>query len=48
MPIDAGLCSYGDIYTLSIDDFANMNEILMVRSENEKRARAVEERKRKK
>ena len=37
-PIDAGLCLYGDIKSLDIDDFANMNEILAVRQENQRRS----------
>ena len=36
-PVSAGLCQYGDIYRLSLDDFLNMNEILLVKSENERR-----------
>ena len=37
-PVDAGLCSYPDIYRLSMEDFCNMNEILAVKYENQRRA----------
>ena len=37
-PIVNGLCKYGSIYTLSLEDFFDMNEILMVKFENERRA----------
>ena len=39
-----GLCDYKDIYTLSLEDFMNMNEILMVKNENERRAHKAAER----
>ena len=45
--ISAGLCDYKDIYTLSFEDFMNMNEILMVKNENERRAYKASERKNK-
>jgi hypothetical protein len=37
-PISAGLCAYGEVYLLSLEDFYNMIEILQVRSENERRS----------
>ncbi len=46
-PIDAGLCMYGDVYKLTLSDFANMNEILAVRVENQARAHKAAERNRK-
>jgi hypothetical protein len=45
--ISAGLCDYKDIYHLSLEDFMNMNEILMVKNENERRAHRAAERKHK-
>lgn len=43
--ISAGMCNYKDIYVLSLEDFINMNEILMVNNENERRAHRAAERK---
>lgn len=43
--ISSGMCDYKDIYTLSLEDFMNMNEILMVKNENERRAYKASERK---
>jgi len=47
MPIDAGLCTFSDMYKLNIDDFADMNEILTVRYENKKKAHKSAEAKQK-
>ena len=47
-PISEGLCAYKDIYELSLEDFINMNEIVMVKHENERRARKAAEKKSKK
>ncbi len=48
IPIDAGLCNFGDVHKLDIDDFADMNEILMIRAENNRRAEVAAKAKRKK
>ena len=37
-PISNGLCTYSDIYKLSLIDFYNMNEILAVKFANEELA----------
>ena len=45
--ISAGLCDYKDVYTLTLEDFLNMNEILTVKNENERRAYKAAERRNK-
>ncbi|MEE9451372.1 MAG: hypothetical protein V3V61_01285 [Gammaproteobacteria bacterium] len=40
VPIVEGLCSYKDIYTLTIDDFLAMNEIVSIKRYNEEQASA--------
>lgn len=47
-PIMAGLCTYKDIYELSLEDFYNMNEILQVKHENEYRSHQAIEKETKK
>ena len=44
-PISFGLCHYGAVHALSLEDFYNMNEILSVKFENERRAQKAAERK---
>ena len=44
-PIEFGLCSYKDIYELELFDFICMNELLMVKWENERRANRAAEKK---
>ena len=44
--IDAGLCSYRDCRdTLSLDEVCDLNEVLVARVENERRADEAAERK---
>ena len=35
VPILEGLCTYGDVYKLSLDDFVIMNEIVDVKHHND-------------
>jgi hypothetical protein len=37
------MCDYKDIYTLSLEDFFDMNEILSVMNENDRRANRAQE-----
>lgn len=37
VPVQAGLCKFEDIYRLPLDAFLDMNEILIVKAENERR-----------
>ena len=37
-PVMSGMCSFKDIHILALDDFSDMNELMMVRCENETRA----------
>ena len=54
MPVDAGLCQWDRLYArrpdgqpvLDLADIVDLNEILLVRSENERRALDAAERKR--
>jgi len=48
IPILAGLARYSDIYELTFEDFIVMNEILIVKYENEHRAQKHAERSAKK
>jgi hypothetical protein len=38
IPIMHGLARYSDLYSLTLLDFMRMNEILLVKNENESRA----------
>lgn len=42
-PILGGLCTYSELLTMSIDEVADLNELLVVRAENERRAAAYEQ-----
>lgn len=42
-PILGGLCTYSELLTMSIDEVADLNELLVVRAENERRAAAYAE-----
>ena len=37
-PITHGMCQYRDIYELGLEDFFDMNELLQVKFENERRS----------
>ena len=46
VPIGAGLCTYTEARDmLSLDEIADLNEVLLVRTENERRAHDAAERK---
>ena len=46
-PVLENLCTYKDIYALSLDDFVRMNEIVAIKHYNSEKARAYYESKNK-